>query len=336
MAEFNVKTVSCSSKITAKIELNIVSLEREYIGCVVNTIGNTINKNELNFKKYFDIDSGKGSTFAAGFFIQSISRSSLSFGFRILHGVQKMEYQMDLVINEIISKSLKGAVRQQWSNRNVGHLEDHLDIVKIPEKLRSVKGHIIVEFEPSREMILKEKFKNYITSCLVFKPDGKGEDFTIVCQGEEFGFNKSILCNISPAFEAMLTNPCLKENQEGRVEIIDTTPKTIQGLKNILTENYIMEKDITVDLLILADKYRIEPLYKFCQEHLCDSITKETILDVVKAADLISDEELMSKSAEFIAMNRGTFEENPAWDKFCEENPKCSNKILKLMMKKKK
>ena len=146
-------------------------------------------------------------------------------------------------------------------------------------------------------------------------------------------FSKSILCNISPAFEAMLTNPCLKENQEGRVDLTDTTPKTIQGLKNILMEDYIKEEDLTVELLILADKYRIEPLYKICQEYL--KITKETILDVVKTADLISDEELMSKSVEFIEKNCGTFEENPAWDKFCEENPKCSNKILKLLMNKK-
>ena len=51
MAEFNVKTISWSSKITAKIELNIGSLECEYKG------------NELDFVKKIYIDSGKGSNF---------------------------------------------------------------------------------------------------------------------------------------------------------------------------------------------------------------------------------------------------------------------------------
>ena len=41
MAEFNVKTISYSSEITAIIELNIGSLEREYKG------------NELDFAKTF-------------------------------------------------------------------------------------------------------------------------------------------------------------------------------------------------------------------------------------------------------------------------------------------
>ena len=330
MAEFNVKTISCSSKITAKIELDIISLEQEYKG------------NKLDFEKTFDIDSGKGSYFAATILILSIEGAPTRFVFGFDHLVQKMEYQIDLVINGKISSSesfksgplnLKGT--EILARDKTDGAAFHFDI-DVPKKVQSLKGDIIVKFEPSQKMILNEKFKNYITSCLVFKPDGKGEDFTIVCQGEQFGFNKSILGNISPAFEAMLTNPCLKENQEGRVEIKDTTPKTIEGLKNILTKDYIMEEDLTVELLILADKYRIEPLYKFCRDYLCDSMKKETILDVIKAADLITDEDLMSKSAEFIRMNSGTFEENPVWDKFCEENPKCSNKILKLLMNKKK
>ena len=74
-------------------------------------------------------------------------------------------------------------------------------------------------------------------------------------------------------------------------------------MKNILTQDDIKEEDLTIELLILADKYRIEQLYKICQEHLHGSMTKETILDVIKTADMINDEELMSKSAKFIAMN---------------------------------
>ena len=47
MAEFEVKTISCSSKITAKIEVNFGSLEREYKGNKLNyendkIIGKTI------------------------------------------------------------------------------------------------------------------------------------------------------------------------------------------------------------------------------------------------------------------------------------------------------
>ena len=58
MADFNVKTISSSSKITSKIEVNIDSLEREYKG------------NELSFFKTFKIDSGNGSHYFARMWIR--------------------------------------------------------------------------------------------------------------------------------------------------------------------------------------------------------------------------------------------------------------------------
>ena len=76
---------------------------------------------------------------------------------------------------------------------------------------------------------------------------------------------------------------------------------------------------------------------KLCQEYLCTAITKENLFDIIKAADLTKDEELLSKAVEFIGINRGTFdiEENPEWNAFCDENPKCTKKMWNLMMFKK-
>ena len=186
-------------------------------------------------------------------------------------------------------------------------------------------------------MIYKEKFKNYVNSFLIFKPDGKGEDFQIVCKGEAYGFNRSILCNISPVFERMLTNPGFKEYKDGLTEIKDTNPETIKALQNILSLDYIEKEELSVELLILADKYEIHPLYKLCQEHLCTAISKDNLFDIIKAANLTKDEEMLAKCAEFIGINHGTFnmEENPEWEDFCKENPECGFKILKLMMSKK-
>ena len=98
----------------------------------------------------------------------------------------------------------------------------------ITGKIKSFKADITIEFEPGSQVIYKEKFKNYVNSHLVFKPDGNGEDFQIVCRGEVYGFNKSILCNISPVFERMLTNPNFKQSQECLTEIKDTNPEIIK------------------------------------------------------------------------------------------------------------
>merc|ERR1712150_288900 len=196
----------------------------------------------------------------------------------------------------------------------------------ISGKIKSIKADINLVFEPSPQLICKQKFLNYVNACLVFKEDGKGDDFQIVCQGEEFDFNRSILCKMSPVFERMLANTSLEEHKNGRVEIIDTTPETIRALKNFLSLSYIQKEELTFEMLLFADKYDISPLYKLCQDYLCNAITKENVFDVIKAANYTKDEELIGKSAQFIRANLGVFDigENPEWSKFCKENPDCS------------
>ena len=343
MAEFNVKTVSCTSKITAKIEVNIGSLEREYKG------------NKLDFEKIFTIDSGKGSVYTGEICIgdfgcqQTIKFSnekmsephqkSIQF---VIADIQTLRYDMKLVFSGKISKNFNGTTGDvAWIMENgkkrYGCGQYFFADNIFTGKFKAFKAEITVEFEPGLRMIYKEKFKNYVNSCLVFKPDGNGENFQIVCKGEVFGINKSILCNVSPVFERMLANPDLKECRDGLVEMVDTTPETIKAFKNILTLDYIEKEDLSVELLIFADKYDIGFLYKLCQDYLCTAISNENLFDIIKAANDTKDEELMSKSSEFITMNRGSIDigESPEWKDFCKKNPECAVKILSLMMSKK-
>ena len=76
---------------------------------------------------------------------------------------------------------------------------------------------------------------------------------------------------------------------------------------------------------------------KLCQEHLCTTISKENLFDIIKAAELTKDEELMSKAVEFIGTNHGTFniEDNPEWEDFGKKNPEFLMKFFNLMMFKK-
>merc|ERR1712110_978458 len=148
---------------------------------------------------------------------------------------------MKIVFSETISKKFKGCIigiptiipTNPKNNNTRFACEDFITLDKvISGKIKSIKADITLVFEPSPQLICKQKFLNYVDTCLVFnalKEDGKVDDFQIACQGgEEFGFNRSILCKISPVFERMLANTSLKEHKNGRVEIIDTTSKTIK------------------------------------------------------------------------------------------------------------
>ena len=110
---------------------------------------------------------------------------------------------------------------------------------------------------------------------LLSKPIEKPDDGTVICQHNEFKFNRSFLIKISAVFKAILQNPCTQETQTSCFEITDVSPDTIQSFRNVLYHDYIDEKDLTAELLLMADKYDIKPLYKLCEEHLGESVTKE-------------------------------------------------------------
>lgn len=115
---------------------------------------------------------------------------------------------------------------------------------------------------------------------------------------------------------------CTNSNIDNKVEYKGVTLSNI--LDNLITEK--IDKPLKMDITI-----------EFEPGNLRTGISKENLFDVIKAATLTKDEEMMAKCAEFIAMNHGTFnmEENPDWEDFFKENPECGSKILKLMMFKK-
>ena len=115
---------------------------------------------------------------------------------------------------------------------------------------------------------------------------------------------------------------CTNSNIDNKVEYKGVTLSNI--LDNLITEK--IDKPLKMDITI-----------EFEPGNLRTGISKENLFDVIKAATLTKDEEMMAKCAEFIRINHGTFnmEENPDWEDFFKENPECGSKILKLMMFKK-
>ena len=83
MAEFDIKTISCSSKIKAKIEVNIGSLESKY------------NGNQLDFRKCFIIDSGKGTKYNAKLRFLDFEYSQRRGICFLIEDVQKLEIELN-------------------------------------------------------------------------------------------------------------------------------------------------------------------------------------------------------------------------------------------------
>ena len=287
----------------------------------------------LKFEKEIEINSGnrnykgiiciwyKLRSYAHSLIVGGKATKPFTKGLSILiWDVQKLDYEMKIVDENYcveFPKKIKGSIigiptipKNNDTRRFACEAFINLDKV-ILGKIRSIKADITLVFEPSPQLIYKQKFLRYVN-----KEVSEVDDFQIVCQGgEEFGFNRSILCKISPVFERMLAHTSLKEYKNGRVEIVDTTPKTIKAFKNILSLNYIQMEELTSEMLLFADKYEICPLYKLCQDHLCTAITKENVFDVIKSANYTQDEKLNRKCSEFMQANLGAFDigGDPEW-----------------------
>ena len=63
-----------------------------------------------------------------------------------------------------------------------------------------------------------------------------------------------------------------------------------------MTSDTIDPQDLIVDLLVFADQYNIQPLVKFCKDNLKNNISKNNFMDIVKAADVIADNDLLQST----------------------------------------
>ena len=84
-----------------------------------------------------------------------------------------------------------------------------------------------------------------------------------------------------------------------------TTVQTMEIFQKILVQKSVEPQEITVDLMKFANFYDIQPLVKFCGEHLGSKINKKNVFEIALAADLANDERLLKKAAQFLMLNPG-------------------------------
>ena len=202
----------------------------------------------------------------------------------------------NLAVDEIKIRKIIGLEANSLIESTSGRFSNRVFQLKKSVEFNILKGKIKVTFEPTSEILHKEKMVN-MAGHFQFQQDGNGEDVKIICEGKEFGFNKSILVKFSPVFDAMFENNQWLEFRKNSIKIEDATPETIKAFKNVLNNNQIEEDDLSVGLYMWAHRYDIMPLFKLCQDHLGATLCEEDLLEVLEVADLYDDKVLLSKIA---------------------------------------
>ena len=229
------------------------------------------------------------------------------------------------------------------------------------KKIESVSGKLSISFEPSFGRLLRAKF-NTSLNLDPDKPIQNAKDFQIICQQPNvfgqggigpkkvFEFSKSVLMKASPVFQTMLENPEYVEIQKSHVKMIDTTPEIVEAFQNVLFGTSIEEEMFSVGLLRFAHKYEMDLLYEMCQDFLCKQLDKFQgytpaasnrsdkdskrfdFLEVLKVANLLEDEKILSKAFECMKRNLGDVTFTMNWKEFIfHEDPEYLEKVLKRL-----
>ena len=247
--------------------------------------------------------------------------------------VQDLISKHELLINGTISKngSINGS---KWRFSNEEHFSYGIRFqTQFTGKFNSIKGFFEIECNVSPGVSSNFELTNLLHQD-TFGSNTKELDFTILCNDKSFLFNKAKLCFVSDVFQKMIETSYSKESKTGMVEIEDFSPEIIEAFDRVVFKNdgSLDREDLTVDLLMFANKYCIPSLVKVIANHLGSNIDMKNVYPIVKAAYLIENEDLLKKASEFIAKNHGQFQNNEEWQQLQRSHPQLLIKLMNFVM----
>ena len=161
--------------------------------------------------------------------------------------------------------------------------------------------------------------------------DPQNSDIVLLCQGEEIRAHKLILSARSPVFRAMLQTE-MSESVKGEIRIEDSDKDVLKEMVRYMYSAKV-EQDFTnyKELLVLANKYEVEELIKYCGTKVIESLTKENALELGIFAETHNADELMKVCIQFIFDNRPN-SLNKNWKDQLKGSPKMMLEMLQKFL----
>ena len=195
----------------------------------------------------------------------------------------------------------------------------------------SLKAKINLMIKPSK--LSNNEMQNFksILSHEAMSQFSRESNFSIISQGENLKFNKYLLSMISEVFARMILASNSKEALSNSVEIDDFSPDTIRAFQRVAFGNdEIKDEDLTPELLMFAQKYLMKKLVMKIKARLMDSLTNENIFDVIKAAYLIDDQNMIKEASKYLWKNMEQLKGTPEWNAFKIEHSVCMIEALTI------
>ena len=99
-----------------------------------------------------------------------------------------------------------------------------------------------------------------------------------------------------------------------------------------IKQHRIKPEEITVELLMFANKYFMKPLETKCKNYFISILNKDNLLDFIKAAYDISDEKMLKIGAKYFSRIKSDLKDSEEWKNFEDLNPKCMMKVYRSIV----
>ena len=237
---------------------------------------------------------------------------------RIIHCVPKTENNAN-ISPELLFEMLISETRTKTLNMESGEILLQIEL----------KNDFEVEYFPKEA----ENFALAI-SAQAFAQLDQDKNFKIVCNGEDFHFNKILLALVSEVFQKIVLGNS-KEAQENCVEINDFSPDTIRVFQKISFGNEtIQPEDLSVDLLMFANRYLMDSLETKCKNYLVQVLetNRNNLLDLIKVAYDIEDANLLKIGAKYFSRYKDELKESEELKRFKKSYPDCMFRMYELIL----
>ena len=157
--------------------------------------------------------------------------------------------------------------------------------------------------------------------------DPQDSDVVLLCQGEEIRAHRVILRARSPVFRAMLQTE-MSESVKGEIRIEDSDKDALKEMVRYMYSAKVDEEFAKFkELLVLANKYEVEELIKYCGTKLAETLDKENALELGVFAETHNADDLMNVCVQFILNNKpNSFLKN--WKHQIQGSPKMIIEML--------
>lgn len=131
----------------------------------------------------------------------------------------------------------------------------------------------------------------------------KTPDLEILINNEILKVHKMILASRNEVLEALLKKQ-IKENTENRMEINDCDPTAFKiFLAHLYTCEDVSSEDISLDLLVVADKFNDLQLKKKCFDKLEGEISMDNLVEIAKKTAQGNFGKLITACRKFVIQN---------------------------------